>query len=304
MCIAPCLIIVGFCIRASYFGLNEQTVDQTKMPMTSLDDLINRIPDGCLLAIPKDESGVAMAATRALVRRGVKNLHLLCVPTSGLQADILVGMDCVATLECGAVTLDEFGLAPRFRDAVENGKIRIIDSTCPAIYAALQAAEKGSPFTSLRGILGSDVLSHREDWRIIENPFANPPDPVLLIPAIKPDIALFHARLGDTHGNVWVGNKRELVIMAHASNKSLVTIENFYDGDLIADERYAAGTIAALYIEAVAHVENGSWPLGLAGRYKTDSKHMRGYVAAAKSDAGFQTYIDQFIQDDSQKSSD
>ena len=117
-----------------------------------------------------------------------------------------------------------------------------------------------------------------------------------LIPAIKPDIALFHARLGDSHGNVWVGNKRELVIMAHASKGALVTVEEMYDGDLIADERYAAGTIAAIYIDAVAHVKNGSWPLGLAGRYKTDADHLRSYVAAAKSDSGFKAYLDQVVR--------
>jgi len=265
------------------------------MPITTLDDLVNRIPDGCLLAVPKDESGVAMEATRAIVRRGIKNLHLLCVPTSGLQADLLIGAACIATVECGAVTMDEFGLAPRFRDAVENGKIRIIDSTCPAIYAALQAAEKGSPFMSLRGILGSDVQAHRKDWRVIDNPFSEATDPVLLIPAIKPDIALFHARLGDAHGNVWVGNKRELVIMAHAAATALVTVEEIFDGDLVADERYAAGTIAALYVNAVAPAENGSWPLGLAGRYKADSGHLKNYVSIAKSDSGFQTYLDQFV---------
>ena len=265
------------------------------MPITTLDDLVNRIPDGCLLAVPKDESGVAMEATRAIVRRGIKNLHLLCVPTSGLQADLLIGAACIATVECGAVTMDEFGLAPRFRDAVENGKIRIIDSTCPAIYAALQAAEKGSPFMSLRGILGSDVQAHRKDWRVIDNPFSEATDPVLLIPAIKPDIALFHARLGDAHGNVWVGNKRELVIMAHAAATALVTVEEIFDGDLVADERYAAGTIAALYVNAVAPAVNGSWPLGLAGRYKADSGHLKNYVSIAKSDSGFQTYLDQFV---------
>ena len=265
------------------------------MPITSLEDLVNGIPNGCLLAVPKDESGVAMAATRALVRRGVRDLHLLCVPTSGLQADLLIGAGCVATIECGAVTLDEFGLAPRFRDAIETGKIQIIDSTCPAIYAALQAAEKGSPFTSLRGILGSDVQIQRKDWRIIDNPFNEGDDPVLLIPAIKPDIALFHARLGDAHGNVWVGNKRELVIMAHAAKGALVTVEEIFDGDLVADERYAAGTIAAIYMDKVALTETGSWPIRLAGRYETDGDHMKKYVSAAKSDAGFESYLAEYV---------
>ena len=59
--------------------------------LTSLETLAASIPDGALLAVPKDTSGVAMAATRELIRRGVRRLHLVCVPTSGLQADILIG---------------------------------------------------------------------------------------------------------------------------------------------------------------------------------------------------------------------
>ncbi len=67
-------------------------------PFSSLDDLAARVPDGAKLAIPRDIIGPAMAATRALIRRGVRGLHLVCVPTSGLEADLLIGAGCVATL--------------------------------------------------------------------------------------------------------------------------------------------------------------------------------------------------------------
>ncbi len=244
-----------------------------------------------MLAVPKDEAGVAMAATRALIRRAAKGLHLLCVPTSGLQADFLIGAGCVATVECGAVTLDEFGPAPRFRAAVEEGRIRILDSTCPAVYAALQAGEKGSPFASLRGLIGSDVARHRADWRVIDNPFGPGGDPVVLLPALRPDAALFHARLADRAGNVWAGNKRELVIMAHATKASFATVEAIFDGDLVADERYAAGTIPASYIDAVAHIPNGAWPLAFFDRTAQDAAHIRAYAAAARTDAGFGEYL-------------
>lgn len=239
-----------------------------------------------------------MEATRSLIRRKARNLRLLCVPTSGIQADLLIGAECVDTVECGAITLDEFGPAPQFRKAVQDGRIRIIDSTCPAIYAALQATEKGSPFASMRGIIGSDVERFRNDWQIIDNPFAETKDPVLLVPAICPDVALFHARMGDRMGNVWVGNKRELVIMAHAAKTSLVTVEEIFDGDLAADERYAAGTIASIYLGAVAHAPKGAWPLGLAGRYDSDAAHMDMYVEACGTPDGFSDYLSRYVMSD------
>ena len=101
----------------------------------SLDELAASIPDGAMLAVPADYSGVAMAATLALIRRGARRLHLLCVPVSGLQADMLIGAGAVAAIETSAVTLGEYGAAPRFVDAVRQGTIALKDATCPAIHA-------------------------------------------------------------------------------------------------------------------------------------------------------------------------
>src|SRR5262249_27373207 len=77
-------------------------------------------------------------------------------------------------------------------------------------------------------------------------------DPIVLLPAIKPDVALFHAPLADRAGNVWVGRQRELVTMAHASAKTVVTVEKLHDGDLLADPTLAAGTLPRFYLQAGA----------------------------------------------------
>src|SRR5476651_190359 len=115
-------------------------------PLKSLDDALAAVTDGCMVVVPREVSGVPMAATRALIRRGVRRLHLMALPTSSLQADLLIGAGCVATLETSAVSLGEFGSAPRFTAAVISGTIKMKDATCPAIYAALEAAGKGIPF--------------------------------------------------------------------------------------------------------------------------------------------------------------
>src|ERR1700736_386411 len=136
----------------------------------TIEEALAPIRDGIMLAVPREVAGVPMEATRALIRRGVKNLHLVALPTSTLQADLLIGAGAIATLETSAVSLGEFGPAPRFTEAVLNGRIRMLDATCPALHAAFQAAEKGVPFMPLRGIIGSDILAHRPDWRVSGNP--------------------------------------------------------------------------------------------------------------------------------------
>src|SRR6202051_1386715 len=115
----------------------------------SLDEALAPIADGCMLAVPRETSGVAMAATRALIRRGVKRLHLVTVPTSSLQADLLIGAGAVATIETSAVGFGELGSAPRFTAALRAGTIIVKDATCPAIHAALRASEMGNPFAVL-----------------------------------------------------------------------------------------------------------------------------------------------------------
>src|SRR5471030_994796 len=205
----------------------------------SLEEALAPIADGCMLAVPRETSGIAMAATRALIRRGIEQLHLIALPTSTLQADLLIGAGCVETLETSAVSLGEFGPAPRFTAAIRSGAIRMRDATCPALHAQFQAAEKGIPFMPLRGLIGSDVLAHRPDWKILDNPFGTD-DPIVLLPALKPDVALFHAPMADRAGNVFIGTQRELVVMAHAAQKTIVTVEKLHDGDLLSDPLLAA----------------------------------------------------------------
>ena len=233
-----------------------------------------------------------MAAVRALIRRGARDLRLWCLPAAGLQADLLIGAGCVASIECSGVSLGEFGAAPRFRRAAENGTVRIVDSTCQAMYAAVQAGEKGMPFVGLRGIVGSDILAHRDDWKTMQNPFAGDEDPVVVLPAVRPDIALIHARLRDSLGNLWVGNDREAVVLAHAAHGAVATFEERYEGNLLDDERMTAGTVAPIYIDAAAHAPRGAWPLALPGAYPADRDCLAGYAAAAATEDGFAAWLD------------
>jgi glutaconate CoA-transferase, subunit A len=263
-------------------------------PAKSIHEALSCVTDGCMLIVPREVSGVPMAATRALIKRGVKRLHLVALPTSSLQADLLIGAGCVATLETSAVSLGEFGPAPRFSAAITSGTISIKDATCPALHAALQAAEKGVPFMPLRGLIGSDVLKYRDDWKVIDSPFGNS-DPIVLLPAIKPDVAIFHAPMADPQGNVWIGRQRELAMMAHAAAKTVVTVEKLHDGNLLDDPVLAVGTLPGFYVESAAVAEHGAWPLGLPDHYGADAEHLALYARMAATPEGFAEYLDKYV---------
>ena len=71
--------------------------------MSSVDQLAALVPDGASLTLNKgDEPDVPMALGMALIRRGVRGLHVITLPTaafpaSGMLVDLLIGAGCVAS---------------------------------------------------------------------------------------------------------------------------------------------------------------------------------------------------------------
>ncbi|MFT4794767.1 MAG: glutaconate CoA-transferase subunit A [Paracoccaceae bacterium] len=256
--------------------------------------LAARIPSGACLAVPKGESAdVPMAMAVELARRGVRDLHLVTLPAcawpaSGMMVDILVGAGCVASIETSGVSMSELGAAPRFTAAVKAGTIKVIDATCPAIYATMQAGAKGQPFTTLRGLIGSDLMARRDDWTEIDNPFA-PGDRVAALRALNPDVTMFHAPLADRHGNLWIGRNRDLMTLAHASDMVLVTVGQVVDEDFLADETCAAGTIPAFYVTALAEAPGACAPM--RADESVDMDVVRAYMAAARTAEGFAGWL-------------
>lgn len=260
-----------------------------------LPDLAALVRDGALLALAKPECSAPMALVRRLIADHRRDLRLLTVPTGGLPADLLIGAGCVREIETAGVSLGELGAAPCFTRAVRGGSLQVRDSTCPAIYAGLQATEKGIPFMPIRGVVGSDLILRRQDWRIVDNPLADAPDPIVLLPAIRPDIALIHAPLADAAGNVWIGRHRPLMLLAHAALRTLVTVEEMVERNLLDDPLTGPATIPGLYLDAIAVVPGGARPIGLSGRYEEDSEHLALYARQAATPEGFRGYIEAHV---------
>ena len=264
----------------------------------TVKDIAKEVKDDCLLGIPADYSGVPMSVTIEIIKNKVKGLRLYCLPLTTIQGDMLIGAGCVNEIETAAVTLGEYGQAPRFQDAIENSKINIKDSTCPALHAQLQATEKSVPFMPLRGILGSDLYKNRNDWSVIENPmnYSNTNDEkIVILPAVQLDVLIFHASKADINGNIQIGRRRELATLAHASKKVYVTVEEIVDEDFFDSELKAAATLPSLYVDGISLAKNGAWPCGLTDYYDIDTNEMSKYAKAAKYQETFDEYMRDFI---------
>ncbi len=270
----------------------------TNFDQITIQDIASQVEDNNLLGIPADYSGVPMSVTIEIIKMKKKNLRLYCLPLTTIQGDMLIGAGCVKEIETAAVTLGEYGQAPRFQNAIENSKIQIKDSTCPALHAQLQATEKSVPFMPIRGIIGSDLYKNRKDWTVINNPINTSHDidkEIVILPAVQLDILIFHAIRADINGNIQIGRRRELATLAHASKKVYVTVEEIVEEDFFESELKAASALPSLYIDGISISKNGAWPCGLIDYYNIDSNEMNKYAKAAKQQKTFDNYMKNFI---------
>src|SRR5262245_41333750 len=96
----------------------------------------------------------------------------------------------------------------------------------------------GVPYIPVVGLVGTDLLKKRDDMVVAVDPFDGTTRSVVAR-AMRPDVAVFHARKADRHGNVSCGYDVDAVILAEASRHVIVTAEEIVDR---LTEQEAAGT--------------------------------------------------------------
>ncbi|BBI31132.1 CoA transferase subunit A [Cohnella abietis] len=258
---------------------------------TTLQQAVEWVSDGMVVAISGNMDMSPMSFIRELIKAGKKNIQLICIGSSGINADILLGSDSLRSVEFSQISLGEFGFAPHFRRRLEEGSIETKEHACPALFSAIQAGAMGIPFIPVRGLLETDYMNIRTDFIRINNPY-NVEQSVAIVPSIRPDLAIFHAFKADRKGNVVAHSLQNNRILAQAAVKTIVTVEEIVTEQELASSQ--GSRIPSTYISAIVHAPHGAHPTTCPGYYPADADHIRGYVKAASSPTDFQHYLDSY----------
>jgi glutaconate CoA-transferase subunit A len=157
----------------------------------------------------------------------------------------------------------------------------------------VQAGSMGVPFIAVRGLLGSDILRHRADLRVVENPFQETESVVVAQP-IRPDVAVFHAIRADRLGNSLVpGAVRDDLMMARAGRWVVVTTEEIVDKEIKPEEAGIHTFLPGVDVDQVALAPFGAHPGSC--HYSHDPIHIQEYIEAAKEEGSFKTYLDKYV---------
>ena len=158
---------------------------------------------------------------------------------------------------------------------------------------ALQAGASGIPFTPVPGLIGSDLMRVRDDFRVIPDPY-EPGTSIAVVPAITPDVALVHALRADPDGNLVVGSTGDDPLLIQASRFVIATTEAIVPEritSLSVDERMVPG----IYVDALVPAPYGSHPLPCQGHYEDDTAHIHAYVQAARDPQAFAAYLRTYV---------
>jgi len=145
------------------------------------------------------------------------------------------------------------------------------------------------PFMATRSLLGSDLLppGARERARpgrpmVIDNPWA-PGEPVVLVPALQPDVSIVHVQRADRMGNLVVdGFATHEPEMVRASRHVIASCEQLVSTDEIR-ARPEQTTIPFLHVSAVVVQPYGAYPTSTYRYYEHDAAQITAYQDAARA---------------------
>lgn len=210
---------------------------------------------------------------QVLAARGVRGLRHVQWGGS-LALETLLAAGAVGHVTFCFSNLDIFGLAPRFRRALEQGTVEHRELTALELHHAVLAAQMNLDTLPLQAPAGS--------WREPSYGGADVGDS----PALPLDVVLLHAQRADEHGNVDLsgplGMDRTLAL---AGRRVLVTVEEIVPvGEL--DNQGAV--IPRQFVTGIAASPGGAWPTSCAGHYVPDYAELAARTAPAPyvSDTG------------------
>ncbi|MCX7966799.1 MAG: glutaconate CoA-transferase [Syntrophorhabdaceae bacterium] len=250
-----------------------------------------------------------MALAYEIIRQGIKDLHIVC-HSHGQALDVLIGAGCVKRLEIAYGGAGRY--APtciRFKKAIQNGEIEFEDYSNYQMSLRFLAGALNIPFIPTKSGLGSDLLNYEgfskevrkerkvapKKFEIMQNPFIEEKDEVVLLPALNPDVTLIHAQYVGEDGTVRIkGLTFADIEQAKAADYVIVTCEEIVPRSYIRLDP-DQNSLPPFFVDAIVKVPYGAHPTGCFAFYDYDPKHLNMYREYANDDNKFKEYLERWV---------
>ncbi|WP_323192199.1 CoA-transferase [Halostella sp. PRR32] len=262
-------------------------------PLPTLEEAVSEIESGSSVAAGLAlEHAIPFAVGHELLRQGTDDLTMIG-PISDLLFDQLIGGGAVSGIRAAWVGNVSAGTGYRFREAVENDRIRVENHSNFSIALALKAGAMGVPYLPTRSLLGSDIFEESDLFARAEDPFTG--DEVVQVPAVNPDWTVVHAQRASPEGDVHMwGNTGITDPAVGAAENVLVTTEEVVDSETIKSDP-SRTAITREQVTAVVECPFGAHPSPLTGHYNRDNEYYLDYHSQTDTQEAFDEWADEWV---------
>jgi glutaconate CoA-transferase, subunit A len=255
--------------------------------MTAAEAVARFVRPGATLGMGGQNIGrCPMALTHEIIRQRIGDLTIVGCNLS-ISMDQLVGAGLVRRCIGGSGNLERFGTTFCWRRGIEEGTLAVEDMSHLAMVTRFLAGEMGVPFMPTRSLLGSDLLGPSEGSGpgkavVMDNPW-NPGEPVVLVPALQPDVSIVHVQRADRTGNLVIeGFTTHEPEMIRASHYVIASCEELVPEEAIRQHPEHT-TIPFVYVSAVVLQPFGAYPTSTYRYYDYDAGQVTAYQEAARA---------------------
>ncbi len=269
--------------------------------MNEKEAIAKFINDGETLCTANFLHAIPYGLIHEIIRQQKKNLTA-CSCSSIEEMDLLLSGGCINKI---ITTYYHRAGGIRYKRELDRAlldkRVTIEDYTNFTMASRFMAGALGYEFLPvLKSVMYSDVFNIRtiegnNKFQVIESPFSG--EKVVLVPAIRPDVAVVHVQRADKFGNaqMW-GNLTTVKWSALSAKKIIVSCEEIVDHEKITRSPFLT-IIPAFRVNAVCKIPMGAHPSPVAGYYDTDITFRSFYFAAALSPISNEKFVKEWILD-------
>ncbi len=188
------------------------------------------------------------------------------------------------------------GLGHNYRRACEQGvpaPLAVEDHSNLTLAVALLAGAIGAPYIPTRSLLGTGLLESNPRFRPAQDPWSG--HPVILVPALTPDVAILHVQRADAqgHAHAWgtLGVTRDAAL---AARRVIVVAEEIRSADeILSDPNLVLAP--PMKVAAVVHEPFGAFPSPLQGFYARDHEFFHRYHEESRTVEGTRAWLERWV---------
>lgn len=253
---------------------------------------------------------------REIARQGKKRLHYI-EESATMSIDMLIGVGAIDRFDTAYIPHRQVGQMdgmpalerclrhgdPRpvicggvlkTPDGLGNGDpMELVDWSNFMVALRFVAGAMNVPFMPCKSGFGTDLLKHNTELKVMDDPFEH--KPIVLVPALKPDVAFISVQRADRRGNGQVfGYQGTDEWKVRAARHVVLIAEELVSTDKIR-ENPSCTLVPSYCTDAVVVQPHSNHPYAMYGCYSSDGIQIINTILAHQSKEGFDAWMNEWV---------